>query len=125
MFAASPIDMMLWQIRVHEHVLSPDIRDEATAVRYRHKFQTEVEPQLIQRLSQHSFICGDDFTAADIVMGHCVMWAKLYGMCKDQSFSGYLSKLSKRPTFLQAYADAGKFDPVPPKDSRTPKLFTG
>ncbi|ARN73284.1 glutathione S-transferase family protein [Oceanicoccus sagamiensis] len=125
MFAASPIDMMLWQIRVHEHVLGPDEKDQQTAQRYRHKFQTEVEPQLIKRLQAHDFICGNTFTAADIVMGHCVMWGKMYGMCEDEAFSSYLSHLSKRAAFLQAYADAGKFDPVPPKGAKPSGLFTG
>ncbi|WP_101759573.1 glutathione S-transferase family protein [Oceanicoccus sp. KOV_DT_Chl] len=124
-FAASAIDMMLWQIRIHEHVLPPSEIDQPSSARYRHKFTTEVEPQLIKRLNKHAYICGEHFTAADIIMGHNVMWAKMYGMCNDKAFSAYLSLISKRPAFLQAFADAGKFNPEPPAGSRMAGVFTG
>jgi glutathione S-transferase len=43
-FAASSMDMMLWQIRAHEHLLPERERDVRTSKRYRRKFVTEVEP---------------------------------------------------------------------------------
>ena len=43
-FGSTWMDMMLWQIRIHEHVLTADQRDDRTIVRYRHKFATEAEP---------------------------------------------------------------------------------
>ncbi len=124
-FAAVTIDMMLWQIRIHEHVLADCEADERTATRYRKKFITEVEPPLISRLKQHSYISGNQFSAADIIMGHCVMWAKMYNLCNEGIFNKYLSKLSKRPAFLKAYSDAGEFDPIVPKESRIPGIFNG
>lgn len=124
-FAASWMDMMLWQIRIHEHVLAPSEVDERTAKRYRHKFVSEVEPQIIKRLTNNTYICGDTFTAADIIVGHNVMWAKIYGLCNDEVFSTYLSKISKRPAFLLAFADAGKFDPAVPDEKRKLGAFTG
>lgn len=109
-FGASWMDMMLWQIRIHEHVLADDQQDARTAVRYRRKFETEVEPQLMQRLSRQQFICGDDFTAADCVVGHNVTWARGYGLCRDEIFRGYLSRLSQRPAFVKAFADTADFE---------------
>jgi glutathione S-transferase len=38
-FGLTWIDMMLWQIRIHEHVLSQAERDERSVARYRRKFQ--------------------------------------------------------------------------------------
>ncbi len=124
-FGAAPMDMMLWQIRIHEHVLPAAERDPRTIARYRGKFAKEVEPQLAARLEKTPFICGDAFTAADCVIGHNVTWARGYGMCQSDVFRDYLSRLSKRPAFRAAFADARTFNPEVPQrpDGRT--LFNG
>lgn len=123
--AAGPMDMMLWQIRVHEHVLNADEKDEPTIARYRGKLSREIEPQLKARLKRADFICGDAFTAADILTGHCVAWARGYGQCQDRIFRRYLSVLSKRPAFIAAFDDVGEFQPQPPRDSALLSQFTG
>jgi glutathione S-transferase len=123
-FGATQADMMLWQVRIHEHVLPQAQRDERTIARYRAKFKDEIEAQLAARLSQSDFICGDEFTAADCVIGHCVTWARGYGMCQDRLFSNYVSKLARRPAFQQAFADAASFDPKPPEGASDGK-FSG
>jgi glutathione S-transferase len=116
-FGATQVDMMLWQVRIHEHVLPPDQRDARTIARYRAKFRDEIEGQLAARLSQLDYICGDTFTAADCVMGQCVAWARGYDLCQDRIFRAYLSRLSRRPAFQKAFADARGFDPKPPEDT--------
>jgi glutathione S-transferase len=123
-FGATQADMMLWQIRIHEHVLPEDQRDERTIARYRTKFKDEIEVQLAARLSAHDFICGDTFTAADCVIGNCVAWARGYGMCQDRVFRAYVSKMARRPAFQKAYADAADFTPEPPKNAGIGQ-FTG
>lgn len=125
-FGGSPMDMMLWQVRIHEHVLPEEERDPLTVTRYRSKFVNEVEPQLAARLSAQAFICGDNFTLADCMIGHNVTWARGYGMCQDDVFRDYLSRLSKRPAFQAAFADAKNFNPVPPKrEGGPPSPFSG
>ncbi len=114
-FAGSPMDMMLWQIRIHEHVLPKDQQDARTITRYREKMATEVAPQIAARLKKHDFICGEAFTLADCIMGYNVFWARGYGMCQDDVFKAYLSRLSRRPAFAKAFADAKSFNPQPPK----------
>jgi glutathione S-transferase len=124
-FGGSPMDMMLWQIRIHEHVLPAGERDKRTIARYRAKMRDEVEPQLAARLDRHAYICGESFTAADCMIGHNVTWARLYGQCKDEIFRDYLSRISKRRAFLRAFADAGGFDPKPPEDEPRLAAFSG
>jgi glutathione S-transferase len=124
-FGATTMDMMLWQIRIHEHVLPRAERDERTAARYRGKMAAEVEPQLAARLTQSEFICGEVFTAADCLIGHNVTWARGYGMCQDEVFRAYLSRISKRPAFRAAFADAGSFNPQPPKPPDGKVSFNG
>ncbi len=116
-FGGTWMDMMLWQVRIHEHVLPSDEIDERTITRYRNKFVREVEPQLKARLEAAPYICGSEFLGADIVIGHNVAWARGYQLCQEPIFSDYLSRISKRPAFLKAFSDAREFDPkVPNRD---------
>jgi glutathione S-transferase len=124
-FGATQADMMLWQVRIHEHVLPGDQRDDRTIARYRAKFRDEIEVQLAARLSQHDFICGETFSAADCVIGHCVTWARGYGMCQDRVFRAYISRLARRPAFQAAFADAAGFDPKPPEGAAIENGFSG
>ncbi|TDG13718.1 glutathione S-transferase family protein [Seongchinamella unica] len=123
-FGGTWMDMMLWQVRIHEHVLPSDQSDARTIDRYRHKFVAEVEPQLMARLEHTPFICGETFSGADIVIGHNVTWARGYGLCEHEIFRDYLSRISKRPAFAKAFADAASFSPeVPGRDRAT--TFSG
>jgi glutathione S-transferase len=125
-FGTSWMDMMLWQIRVHTHLLGDDA-DEKTIARYNNKFIQEVEPQLLSRLEKNGYICGDQFSAVDCVMGQTVLWAKAYGLCQPTLFSDYIERLSSRPAFVKAYADMGDFSLAPPaaKSNDLARLFTG
>jgi glutathione S-transferase len=98
---------MIWQIRIHEHVLPADQRDDRTIVRYRRKFEQEAEPQVAERLARTPFICGDAFTATDCIVGHSVIWARGYGLCRDDVFKAYVGRLSQRPAFAAAFAERG------------------
>ena len=125
-FGTSWMDMMLWQIRIHTHMLGRD-RDEKTIARYNQKFTQEVEPQLINRLEKFAYICGDQFRAVDCVMGQNVLWARAYGLCQASLFSDYIARVSQRPAFAKAYADLGDFTLAPPKANaaRLAGYFTG
>lgn len=124
-FGSTWMDMMLWQVRIHEHVLPQDERDPRTIARYRKKLADEVEPQLTQRLDATSYICGNAFTAADCVVGHSVFWARGYGMCRSETFRHYLGALSKRPAFVSAFADAAEFSAAVPQNASLATQFTG
>lgn len=124
-FGSTSMDMMLWQIRIHEHVLTATERDARTVARYRHKFASEVEPQLALRLERAPYICGEAFTAADCVVGHDVTWARRYGLCQAEVFRAYLSRVSKRPAFAAAFADAREFSPEAPQSRSRASPFTG
>ncbi|MDD9941088.1 MAG: glutathione S-transferase family protein [Myxococcales bacterium] len=125
-FASTLADMMLWQIRLHEHLLSSTERDERTIKRYRNKFMREAEPQFKGRLDAHSFACGERFSAADCVVGHDVLWARAYGLCQDDTFTRYVGELFKRPAFEKAFADLSDFSlEVPGDKKQVHSLVTG
>lgn len=123
--SGASIDMMLWQIRIHEHVLPDSEKDIRTISRYRKKFATEVEPQLRSRLERGVFICGDRFSAADCVIAHGVMWARAYELCLGEAFDRYLSRVAERPAFGRAFSDAHRFVLEVPGDSPVVALFAG
>jgi glutathione S-transferase len=124
-FGSTWMDMMLWQIRIHEHVLPVRERDSRTVTRYREKFSTEVEPQIKRRLENAPYVCGETFSGADIVIGHNITWARGYKLCGDDVFRSYLSRVSKRPAFQKAFADARNFRLEPPETSPIVAKFTG
>jgi len=100
-------------------------KDPRTIQRYREKFTNEAEPQLSKRFERHPFICGEAFTPADCVVGHTVIWARGYGLCRDEIFRGYISTLSKRPAFVKAFADVGGFQVEVPDGAELVERFTG
>jgi len=116
-FGTTSMDMMLWQIRVHTHLLGREA-DEKTVVRYQNKFTQEVEPQLKARLGEHDYVCGSRFSAVDCVMGPNVNWALAYGLCQDPVFSEYIGRLFERPAYLKAYSDIADFSLAVPEDNR-------
>ena len=123
-FGGTWMDMMLWQVRIHEHILGESQYDQRTIDRYREKFAKEVEPQLLARIEKGAFVCGD-FTAADCVIGHNVFWARAYGMAQDDRFAEYVGRLSKRTAFQKAFADASQMK-LPAKGERMDRpQFTG
>ena len=119
------MDMILWQVRVHEHLLPDDDKDPRTIKRYRDKFISEIEPQLRERFERQPFICGDAFTAADCIIGHNVSWARGYGLCRDEIFRSYISRVSKRPAFVKAFSDVAAFQIEAPDGSPLVDRFTG
>lgn len=109
-FGASWMDMMLWQIRLHRDLLPGKIKSAAMAEMYIGKLNNEVTPQLAARLSKHDYICGDNFTAADILTGHNIGWAGSYGACRDDVLKAYMKRLKSRPAYALAFADAAEFE---------------
>ena len=104
-FAGSWMDSLLWQLRVHRDLLPETESDPKTIQRAMDKMALEIEPQLLGRLSKSEYICGDEFSAADILMGHNVNWARAYGLFQGDEFKAYVGRLAARPAFRSAFAD--------------------
>ena len=108
-FGGAWMDMMLWQIRLHQDLLPEAVRSERVVAFNHDKFMNEVEPQLKARLEKHNYICGDEFSAADCMIGQNINWARAYKLCQDPIFKSYMSRVSKREGFIKAFADAKDF----------------
>jgi glutathione S-transferase len=57
----------------------------------------------------HAISCITPLSAVDCIMGHNVIWARAYGTCTDDDFRRYRERISSRPAFKRAYADAAGF----------------
>ena len=124
-FGGTWMDMMLWQIRSHRHILPPALSEISTIKRYEDKFRSECEPQIADQLERCEFIAGDSFSAADIMIGHNVFWARAYGLCKDEIFGDYIDRLMLRPGLQMALDDLSDFSLEPAIDAPVRDKFTG
>lgn len=124
-FAGTWMDMMLWQIRSHRHILKVDSADPRTVTRYERKFREECEPQIAERLRAGPYMLPCGFSAADVVVGHNVFWAKGYGLCRDPVFGDYIERLMTRPALQRALDDLGDFSIEPAADAPVRHHFTG
>ncbi len=104
------MDQMLWNIRLHETILPKPARNQNFAQFNRDKIENEIAPQLLARLEQGNFICGDTFTAADCMTGQNLNWARAYGLCDNPVFKSYMGRMKARPAFQLAFADAKEFE---------------
>jgi glutathione S-transferase len=123
--SGASIDMMLWQIRIHEDILRQSEKDVRTVVRYKSKFSKEIDPELRRRLDRGAFICGDQFSAADCVIAHCILWARLHGLCAGEPFDSYLNRMLERSAYRSAFSDMDRFVQQVPEDWPVVRMFTG
>lgn len=124
-YGATWMDMMLWQIRAHKHILPAEDADQKTIARYERKFRDECEPHVARRLEQGDYMLGNAFSSVDVILGHNVFWARGYGLCEGEIFGRYLERLMARPGFQRALDDLGNFSIEPASDSPVRKKFTG
>jgi glutathione S-transferase len=58
---------------------------------------------LERAVSQGEYICGDQFTAADIYVGSQIGWGLMFGTIdKRQAFTEYVGRLQSRPAAIRA-----------------------
>ncbi len=76
---------------------------EAHAVR--EKFSLAIRP-LERRFSSGDYLIGDEFSAADVVVGAVLSWANSLGLVADApNVSVYLERIKARPAFKRAFGD--------------------
>ncbi|MBX2856499.1 MAG: glutathione S-transferase family protein [Rhodobacteraceae bacterium] len=109
-FATDAIEQPLWTVAKHSFVYPEDVRAlEAVRPAARHEFGKAMEA-LDKMLGDQEFIMGDEFTTADIVLGHLGGWAKGSGFGADDGRIGaYMSRVRSRPAWKAVLkAAAGK-----------------
>jgi glutathione S-transferase len=80
-------------------------RSAAAAAEGRAKF-SEIAAVIASNLRDKSFLLGDQFSAADVMLGSTIVWAQLLGLLNDWPvLTDYATRLSARPAFQRAFGD--------------------
>ncbi len=96
-FAAGPIEMTVLH-RALKFTVPDDKRGMAGAGTVE-----DVTAALEFAVSQSLYLCGDQFTAADVYLGSHLFWAMSFGLIeKRPAFEAYWSRLNERPAHLRA-----------------------
>lgn len=79
--------------------------DTDDAAEVKAKFSLAIRP-LERRLSASDFLIGDDFSAADVVVGSVLIWAHALKLVEEAPYvSAYIERLKARPAWQRAHAD--------------------
>ena len=60
---------------------------------------------LAARLADREYLVGGGFTAADVLLGSQLGWAKMMGLVEDEVLGAYLKRVMARPAAVRARAD--------------------
>lgn len=97
LFAGVELDQVLWRVHCHERIYPPEKRIPEAAALARAQFPGVAEV-LTDAIAGKKYLMGDDFTVADIVLGHTLRWATWYGLLEGfEGLQSYLAELQKRP----------------------------
>ena len=93
------------EVVLHTVMLPEAQRSAAAAEAGRTKF-TQVAQVLEQALAGKSFILGDQFSVADVMIGSTLGWAQMMGILSGHpALEAYVGRLATRPAFQRAQAD--------------------
>jgi glutathione S-transferase len=104
-YSMATLEPPVLQVFLHTIMLPEDKRSAAAVDEAKTKF-AEVGRVLNQALTGKSFILGEQFTAADVMLGSSLIWAKFMGLAGGfPELEAYTTRLSERPAFQRARAD--------------------
>ena len=102
-FAASELEQPLWLIAKHTFVFTPDQRHPEVIPSAEWEFKRQLSV-LAQGLGDKTFILGEQFTVADILLSHVLTWASR-GLKMDLghgNLSAYPKRTQSRPALAKA-----------------------
>ncbi|HAO33415.1 MAG TPA: glutathione S-transferase family protein [Candidatus Competibacter sp.] len=101
-FALSELEQPLWTIAKHQFALPKQRRVPAVLDTARWEFAVAATI-LADGLGSHDFIIDQSFSAADIVIGHTLAWARVYELPLERdNLRAYDARLRERPALARA-----------------------
>ena len=93
------------QVFQHTRSLGKELRNPDIAARGRHSFAAYAA-MLDRRLADRRYLVGDEFSAADIVVGYSLFVAEMVDLIPagTHNLRGYYQRLTERPAFQKATA---------------------
>ena len=95
------LDIFMHTVRRPESERIPAVAEEARPL-----FATRLDV-LERALAGRSFILGEEFSAADVMLGSLLGWARAMRILGDErpNVAAYVTRLTQRPAFRRASAD--------------------
>jgi len=104
-YAMATLEPPVIQVFLHTIRLPEAERSAAVAEQNRAAF-AQVAEVISGALAGRSFLLGEQFSAADVMIGSTLVWSQFMGMLADQPvLADYVQRLAARPAFQRAQAD--------------------
>lgn len=105
-YIPATVDPCLETIMFHTVFLPESHRIPALVERAKKKWAQKIQPRLSSAVEKTPWIVGEDFTAADVVAGSTLAWARLAGVLEETPpLTAYIERIAARPEFQNAYED--------------------
>ncbi|MDD7909499.1 glutathione S-transferase family protein [Pseudovibrio exalbescens] len=102
-FANTEMDGILWAAAKHSFALPKELRVPAAKKTCLMEWETQTLPWLKSLLADNTWICGDQFSLADVFIGHCLDWAMKFKFPAPLgSAKAYVDRLHARPAYQSA-----------------------
>ncbi|KZL29419.1 glutathione S-transferase family protein [Pseudovibrio sp. Ad37] len=101
-FALDEMDSILWMAAKHSFIHPEDQR--VPDIKPACRFEWNKSMKLLEkRLGENTWVTGETFTIADIIIGHCAVWAKISKFeWPEGPVSEYFSRALSRPALAKA-----------------------
>ncbi|MFL0797945.1 MAG: glutathione S-transferase family protein [Cellvibrionaceae bacterium] len=102
-FAQSELEQALWTMGKHKFAIPAEHRVTEVIQTAEWEFQQALE-LLSQGLGDKPYILGEEFSAADIMLGHTLFWALSFKQSvRQQNLKNYIDRLRVRPALEKAW----------------------
>ncbi|MEQ1578303.1 MAG: glutathione S-transferase family protein [Hyphomicrobium sp.] len=103
-FAMDDVESSMWTAAKHTFVYPKELRVEDAKKAARFDFDRAMTA-LALRLGEKDYVMGEAFTVPDLLLGHCLGWAKSMGWTIPEGrLSAYFNRVRERPAFKKATA---------------------
>jgi glutathione S-transferase len=104
-YSMATLEPPVLQVLSHTVMLPEAERSAAAAEEGRAKFG-QIADVLTQALEGKSFLLGEQFSAADVMIGSTLIWGQMLGLLNDYpALAAYVGRLAGRPAFQRAQGD--------------------
>lgn len=104
-YAVSELDDLVIGLYFQIKFRPPDHPDKAKIPAGLARWNGVIAPFLVAGLGDKAYLCGDEFTAADVAVGYDVALASALGLLDDYpTLAAYAARLTSRPGYAAAHA---------------------
>jgi len=96
-------DAVLWTSARHSFILPAERRVPEVKESLRWEFSVN-QASLVRRMGDRPYVTGDSFTVADVVLAHCLIWARAAKFeITEPALHAYAGRIAERPAFRRVF----------------------